>query len=98
MIGGDAGRGIRGEPWRAGGARRRSLVFGGSASIRTMMRSCASAARLRGGGSILWFGTAAMGDRSEERRVGKECVSTGRSRWSRYHIKKTKNTPTTHAK
>src|SRR3546814_15604102 len=26
--------------------------------------------------------------RSEERRVGKECVSTGRSRWSRYHEKK----------
>src|SRR3546814_11935832 len=24
-------------------------------------------------------------DRSEERRVGKECVSTGRSRWSLYH-------------
>src|SRR3546814_15085611 len=23
--------------------------------------------------------------RSEERRVGKECVSTGRSRWSRVH-------------
>src|SRR3546814_15698868 len=23
--------------------------------------------------------------RSEERRVGKECVSTGRSRWSAYH-------------
>src|SRR3546814_13634997 len=23
--------------------------------------------------------------RSEERRVGKECVSTGRSRWSTYH-------------
>src|SRR3546814_19910434 len=28
--------------------------------------------------------------RSEERRVGKECVSTCRSRWSRYHYKKTK--------
>src|SRR3546814_16022287 len=28
-------------------------------------------------------------DRSEERRVGKECVSTCRSRWSPYH--KTKN-------
>src|SRR3546814_13832852 len=28
--------------------------------------------------------------RSEERRVGKECVSTGRSRWSPYHDKKTK--------
>src|SRR3546814_12624169 len=26
-----------------------------------------------------------VGDRSEERRVGKECVSTCRSRWSRYH-------------
>src|SRR3546814_12052127 len=24
-------------------------------------------------------------DRSEERRVGKECVSTGRFRWSPYH-------------
>src|SRR3546814_12550521 len=30
--------------------------------------------------------------RSEERRVGKECVSTCRSRWSPYHIKKKKNT------
>src|SRR3546814_11179061 len=28
------------------------------------------------------------GDRSEERRVGKECVSTCRSRWSPYHYKK----------
>src|SRR3546814_16465712 len=26
--------------------------------------------------------------RSEERRVGKECVSTCRSRWSPFHIKK----------
>src|SRR3546814_5538125 len=26
-----------------------------------------------------------QGDRSEERRVGKECVSTCRSRWSPYH-------------
>src|SRR3546814_12118307 len=26
--------------------------------------------------------------RSEERRVGKGCVSTGRSRWSPYHEKK----------
>src|SRR3546814_18328693 len=28
--------------------------------------------------------------RSEERRVGKECVSTCRSRWSPYHSKKQK--------
>src|SRR3546814_5435606 len=27
----------------------------------------------------------AQGGRSEERRVGKECVSTCRSRWSPYH-------------
>src|SRR3546814_4771264 len=27
----------------------------------------------------------AVGSRSEERRVGKECVSTCRSRWSPYH-------------
>src|SRR3546814_18381060 len=28
---------------------------------------------------------AYVGGRSEERRVGKECVSTCRSRWSTYH-------------
>src|SRR3546814_12405355 len=32
----------------------------------------------------------ADGLRSEERRVGKGCVRTGRSRWSPYHYKKTK--------
>src|SRR3546814_18774362 len=32
-------------------------------------------------------------DRSEERRVGNECVSTCRSRWSPYHSKKNQ-TPT----
>src|SRR3546814_19635228 len=32
-----------------------------------------------------------MTQRSEERRVGKECVSTCRSRWSPYHEKKTQN-------
>src|SRR3546814_12322936 len=32
----------------------------------------------------------AYAKRSEERRVGKECVSTCRSRWSPYHYKKKK--------
>src|SRR3546814_20626264 len=32
--------------------------------------------------------------RSEERRVGKECVSTCRSRWSPYHYKKKKTKKT----
>src|SRR3546814_2886197 len=31
------------------------------------------------------FGGNIMAQRSEERRVGKECVSTCRSRWSPYH-------------
>src|SRR3546814_21089026 len=35
--------------------------------------------------------------RSEERRVGKECVSTCRSRWSPYHKKKNTNTTRTTA-
>src|SRR3546814_17408294 len=34
---------------------------------------------------------AAPAGRSEERRVGKGCVSTCRSRWSPYHYKKQKN-------
>src|SRR3546814_14793796 len=34
------------------------------------------------------FPDPAQGRRSEERRVGKECVSTCRSRWSTYHSKK----------
>src|SRR3546814_9177504 len=35
------------------------------------------------------FAAAAV-RRSEERRVGKECASTCRSRWSQYHEKKTR--------
>src|SRR3546814_16724543 len=34
--------------------------------------------------------------RSEERRVGKECVSTCRSRWSPFHLKKKTITPKIH--
>src|SRR3546814_16508307 len=35
---------------------------------------------------LTWGGRLrSLADRSEERRVGKECVSSGRSRWSPYH-------------
>src|SRR3546814_2269659 len=40
---------------------------------------------------MLFLG-AKIGRRSEERRVGKECVSTCRSRWSPYHYKKKNQT------
>src|SRR3546814_12061446 len=44
------------------------------------------AIRLPGGQIVRAMATGEMmaGDRSEERRVGKECVSTCRSRWSPY--------------
>src|SRR3546814_1766817 len=47
--------------------------------------------RLLGGGldaEAEAAGELAGAERSEERRVGKECVSTCRSRWSPYHKKK----------
>src|SRR3546814_20135812 len=37
------------------------------------------------------IGRSYMQNRSEERRVGKECVSTCRSRWSAYHLKQKDN-------
>src|SRR3546814_19681729 len=37
---------------------------------------------------IMLLTRALQQQRSEERRVGKECDSTCRSRWSRYHEKK----------
>src|SRR3546814_4254862 len=61
-----------------GGDPARVMVFGqsgGGAKIATMMGMPAA----RG----LFHRAATM--RSEERRVGKECVSTCRSRWSPYH-------------
>src|SRR3546814_16057232 len=43
---------------------------------------------LMGGAHGLASEAVAAQARSEERRVGKECVSTCRSRWSPYHSKK----------
>src|SRR3546814_12783855 len=39
---------------------------------------------------VPWHRPRHQGGRSEERRVGKECVSTCRSRWAPYHLKKKK--------
>src|SRR3546814_18741893 len=42
-------------------------------------------------GLLIGTGKDASGRRSEERRVGKECVSTGRARWSPDHYKQKSN-------
>src|SRR3546814_12131273 len=42
-------------------------------------------------GRAVGLHVAVVVKRSEERRVGKECVSTCRSRWSPYHSKKKHN-------
>src|SRR3546814_20765063 len=47
-----------------------------------------SAALAKYSGNARNYASAVLKERSEERRVGKECVSTCRSRWSPYHYKK----------
>src|SRR3546814_2309358 len=56
------------------------------------LRSCRCVGRLQRPGSprarlgpFAWTSTTLQARRSEERRVGKECVRTCRSRWSPYH-------------
>src|SRR3546814_17129602 len=51
--------------------------------LTTCFRACAS-------GAIYLPARCRAARRSEERRVGKECVSTCRSRWSQLHLKKNK--------
>src|SRR3546814_16280059 len=69
-------------------------LLGGSVELafsRTDERLGALAGRLYGSdprGMSDVSGTTSMAGRSEERRVGKECVSTCRSRWSPYHSNK----------
>src|SRR3546814_15218392 len=71
--------------------------FGSLLTISSAARQAANVVRLHhaatGGAAAkvrYQYGAApevsgAVKDRSEERRVGKECVSTCRSRWSPYH-------------
>src|SRR3546814_11487180 len=61
--------------WRSGGLRRLDETHGPTLTIEG--RDAAGHARA-------WY----VRLRSEERRVGKECVSTCRSRWSPVHYKK----------
>src|SRR3546814_11638260 len=71
-------------------------VLGGSSFIELLEESDSSLSTIESSGGdgqevwatiLLLFGPslALVFVRSEERRVGKECVSTCRSRWSPYH-------------
>src|SRR3546814_12424054 len=60
-----------------------SNTFGKSDSFRLERRTEGEESRLR---------LFDREERSEERRAGKECVSTVRSRWSPYHYKKNTTT------
>src|SRR3546814_14605712 len=74
----------------------RIVVDGGTLQARIEQLVSVSSTRYRASTSDLstWWSSTALRNlilreasrlRSEERRVGKECVSTCRSRWSRYH-------------
>src|SRR3546814_16403947 len=75
-----------GEPWHRGLARSvvAAFLFG---TLRQLLGRRAQHLEIAGRriGRALLRSHFAQPVRSEERRVGKECVSTCRSRWSPYH-------------
>src|SRR3546814_12758983 len=80
---------------RARGGRAQHLRAGQQPGAGAAVLAVAAAAAERVAGRRRSGADGAV-RRSEERRVGKECVSTCRSRWSPYHSKKTHlNTYTT---
>src|SRR3546814_19107660 len=85
---GDPGRPRARGVARGGGARQQ-----GGARLFGLSRDAGRAPARQAGQSRARRADAAdpgRGERSEERRVGKEGVSTCRSRWSQYHAKKKK--------
>ena len=52
--------------------------------MKSLLKSAKHAKYVLGSLSAVMFAVGA-GNRSEERRVGKECAITCRSRWSPYH-------------
>src|SRR3546814_2314540 len=67
----------------AAGARRAGHDLLHAVAAGTLVAPSTAGGAGRGGGGLR--GDGGRGGRSEERRVGKECVSTCRSRWSPYH-------------
>src|SRR3546814_15470859 len=70
-----------------------ALVPASGTSSATRLRSvsvgmpCSTGGRVSGGGAVVSTGGGPLGI-SEERRVGTECVSTCRARWSPQNYKK----------
>src|SRR3546814_19583294 len=60
------------------------IVLGGIGPAALLVDGEIAVVHFFGGGLQIDLGKQAL-VRSEERRVGKECVSTCRSRWSPYH-------------
>src|SRR3546814_15535407 len=74
--------------WRAPHHPRRRLYAEGCRGVtyrRSVSRKLARGLALVGLVGTILLLAAVVFFRSEERRVGKECVSTCRSRWSPYH-------------
>src|SRR3546814_15890506 len=70
---------LPGETWEASGESHHRLL--GRRIVRNVHRRSFGRQVAPGDGEAVAAG-GGPGARSEERRVGKECVSTGRSRWS----------------
>src|SRR3546814_12384985 len=69
-----------------------TITAGGDIALTAGGAIAIAQATMQGDGLLSLAGTDGISvdtlvsqGRSEERRVGKECVSTGRSRWSPYH-------------
>ena len=65
--------------------RLREIAFGQWEGLTLPEMERHDAATFASRMSDKWGVAAPSGERSEERRVGKECVTTCRSRWSPYH-------------
>src|SRR3546814_13443098 len=81
---------LRGDRDRGGDATEflQRYVLGEQPAQHLRQRGERQRLRRQRGDQMLGAFLEAVEQRSEERRVGKECVSTCRSRWSTYHYKK----------
>src|SRR3546814_13973971 len=73
-----------------GGGAGRPLLGRADRALAPQLHHRRRAAAARGG-ACAGAGGAGGGARSEARRLGQECVSTCRSRWSPYHVQKNNN-------